>query len=131
MMGSTERRSRTGHGVVAATAITIFIYAIFYLKAFATPQRSTATQHAGNALPHTSSLYVNSPLTNGVSRDEAVNYWNDLSETEAKELVCVSEPGPFETYTDTTRSHGCWRRNRTSVLSQQTKQRSMIPISGL
>jgi hypothetical protein len=131
MTGSTERRSRTGHGAVAATAITIFIYAIFYLKAFATPQQSAAPQQAANALPHTSSLYVSSPLTHGALGDEAVNYWNDLSETEARELVCVSGPGPFDIYTNMIRSHGCWRQSRILVLFQQAKQRSTIPISGL
>lgn len=130
MTGSTEMRSRTCHGVVAATAVTIFIYAIFYLKAFASPQQS-ATQQAANALPHTSSLYVSSPLAHGALGDEAVNYWDDLSETEARELVCVSGPGPFETYTNVIRSHGCWRQSRILVLFQQAKQRSTIPISGL
>jgi hypothetical protein len=93
MIGSTERRCNIRVLAIVGTGLAIVIYCIFYLKDIIVEQaKPTTLQFLTNASAQTSSLYVASRLPEEISNDAEINYWSDLSESEAKQLVSTTSP---------------------------------------
>ena len=82
-----ERRSRVGGLAIAGTGLVILFYSVLLLQAHSLDGRPTTTSLPANDEARYSSLYVSSPVDDIPLLDDHINYWNDLSETEATNLV--------------------------------------------
>ncbi len=63
------------------------VYCIILLMSCDAEQAPTALHFDTDASHHTSSLWLTSQLTEEIWNDAGMNYWNDLSESETKQLV--------------------------------------------